>query len=450
VPRGARVEAWRATINALNGDGSNWPGLADALRTLARDAGITDGRLTVALMPPLAEARAVDLPRVGDRELQQLLARGAGKYFVAARGAQVVGAVTPPSGAADAAPTVAAAAGARLVNAIHEAATAAGWTVESVVPAEAAWAAAAAQWAGRSRPTAQLVVAHNDRTDLLRVDRGRLVGLRRFRAGTADADLIADAFTSRAGQLAVVGASLTRRELARVLSSRGVSVEAPPAASTDFAEQPDLLAAAFATPAAQPALVTDAVRAARAMATRRLAMRFFVAAGLFVLVGLAFAVLDVRRELTAVKAERATLKPLIASTLVGRTTVENAFRQLQALATEERSAAHWSAIIAGITDHLPEDAYLTGFRGRGDSVSVEGLSSHASRVFGELAKDKALTGVHGVGTVRIENPPDGPPMERFAVSGQLVHPGAPKTPSPNPAGPQKGATQKAPARGGAK
>jgi hypothetical protein len=107
------------SLAPLNGDGAGWPGLADALRALARDAGIQGGRLTIALMPPLAEARGIDVPPLAEGELQQLLSRAAGKYFVAARGAQVVGALRPSRPVAGTPSTVAAAAPARLVNAIH-------------------------------------------------------------------------------------------------------------------------------------------------------------------------------------------------------------------------------------------------------------------------------------------------------------------------------------------
>jgi hypothetical protein len=437
-PGHSRVEAWRATLTPLNGDGTAWPGLTEALRALARDAGVTDGRLTVALMPPLAEARGVELPPLRDAELQQLLARGASKYFVAARGAQVVGAVRAARrGGGETTPTVAAAAAARLVNAIHEAASTAGWTVETVVPAEAAWGAAASRWAGRGRGAAQLLVAHADRTDLLRVEDGKLVELRRFRAGAADAELIAEAFSNRAGHLAIVGQPDARRDLARSLSARGVAVEAPAAASADFADQPDLLAAGFATPDASPALVTDTMRAAQAALTRRIVTRIALAAGVLILASGMLEWWGVRRELDAIKAQRAVLAPQISSTLVGRTTVENAFRQLQALAQEERAAPHWSAAIAALSERLPAEAYLAGFRGRGDSVSVDGLAEHAARVFDAIEKVPALAGVHSAGPVRIETSTDGPTLEHFAIAARLVHPGesrATTKPAARPAG----------------
>jgi hypothetical protein len=139
-----------------------------------------------------------------------------------------------------------------------------------------------------------------------------------------------------------------------------------------------------------------------------------------------------RRELDSVKAERAALAPQISSTLVGRTTVENAFRQLAALGIEARATPHWSGIVSGLSQRLPVEAYLTGFRGRGDSVSVDGLAEHAARVFDAIDKVPGLTGVRSAGPVRLETPEDGPPMERFAIAAQVARPAAAK-PAAKPA-----------------
>jgi hypothetical protein len=425
----SRLEAWRISLSPLNGDGSSWSALTDALRLLARELGISDGRLTVALLPPLAEARNVELPQLRDDELQQLLARGAGKYFASARGQQIVGAVRAPAKERTVtAPFVAVAANARLVGAIQDAAAAAGWTLEAIIPAEAAWAQATANAGGSHDSSAQLLVAHEDRTDLLTIRGGRLAGIRRFRTGADDARLIVDAFPAGARQLGMAGETGARREIARVLAARGLSAEALPGVASDLADNPDFLAAAFATPQAEPLLVTESMRVGQRARIRSVVTRLAAAAGLLVIASFALEWWGLRRELQSVKAERALLASQISSTLVGRTTVENAFRQLAALGLEERSTPRWSAVIAGLSERLPQDAYFTGFRGRGDSVSVDGLAVHAARVFDAIEGVPGLTAVRAAGPVRIETPDDGPPMERFAIAAQLAVPEAKKSP----------------------
>jgi hypothetical protein len=418
-PGDPRIRAWRTSLAPLNGDGSAWPGLTEALRALARDAGISNGRLSVALMPPLAEARGIDLPPLREFEMHQLLVRGAGKYFVGARGAQVVGAVRTRR-AGEKATTVAAAASARLVSAIHEAARAAGWTVDGVIPAEAAWSAAAAAWLARGKGSAQLLVAHSDRTDLLQVEGSTLVGIRRFRGGASDAAIIAETTGRGAVHVGVVGNPDARRELAHGLSSRGVNVDTPSGPVPELSEQPDLLAAAFATPDAEPALVTDAMRAERAIAQRRFITRLAVAAGVLLVAAAALELWGAKRELASIDAQRAELGSQIAATIVGRTTVENAFRQLAALSEAERTSARWSAVLAQVSDRLPPEAYLTGFRGRGDTVTVDGLADRASRVFNAVEKIPTLSGVRATAPVRIETMEDGSTLERFTIAGRVA------------------------------
>lgn len=415
-----RERAWRASVAPLNGEGSGWTGLADALRALAAETGVTGGRLSIALLPPLAEARGIDLPPVGEREAQQLLARGAGRYFTSARGPQVVGATHVPvrSRTSSTRPVVAAAASARTLLAIHEAARSAGWTVESVVPAEAAWGAASAAWSKR-KGARMLLVAHGDRTDMVRLDGDALAGIRRFRPGGADAARIAEAAAQDLARVSVVGESAIRKELAQALANRGVTVDAPPTPNADVVGEPDLLAAAFAAEGAAPRLVTEVERAKHAESVRQLTRRLIGAAVAILVVAGAAEFIGVKRELGRVQAQREAIRPQLATTLVGRTTVETAYQQLAVLAGAERTAPQWSTVLAGITARLPLEAYLTGFRGNGDSVAVDGLATSAARVFEALDRVGSLTEVRATAPVRLETPIDGPPLERFTISAYV-------------------------------
>lgn len=439
-PGSSRVEAWRTPLSPLNGDGSSWPGLTDALRLLARDTGIVGGRLTIALLPPLAEARGVSLPPVADDEAQLLLTRSAAKFFVAGRGSNVVGAT--PGAAKSGGPMVAAAANARLVNAIEVSVRAAGWTLEAVVPAEAAWAAAATQWSARRGGVAQLLVAHPDRTDLVTVEGGTLRALRRFRAGDADASLIADAFASDAARLTIVGDDAARHALSRGLSARGIAVEAPPTTSAEVSGHPELLAAAFASPQATPALLTDSMRAQQRATAKRVATILGAVAAVLFVGSVVVEWWGLRREAEFVRSQRAALAPQISTTLVGRTTVEAAFRQLAVLNSEERAAAHWSTVLAALSERLPPEAFLTGFRGRGDSVSINGLATRAARVFDAVERVQGLVQVRSAGPVRIETQTEGPPLERFSIAAQLAPrvPPRPVAPPPAPAPAVSGAS----------
>lgn len=424
--------ARRAALEPMNGgNGAEWPSLAAALRELAPVPGHAAARLAVALMPGLTEVRRLELPPMREEELRQLLTRSASRYFVAMRGSAVVGTIGASRGLRGAGRTagagpVAAAAPARLVAAIHSAAREAGFAIESISPAEGAWARAAATlWPATARGALHLLVAHEDRSDLLSLDGGRLAGVRHFRAGAADAALVADAIrsatpASEPARVGAIGVPGQRRELTRALGSLGIAVAPAGGTWADAADAPDLLAATFAGARARPLLVSDETRAAqRADARRATRLLVATAAGL-ALFAAALELWGVRRELAAVQEQRAAIGPEIASTLVGRTTVETAFRQLTALAAADRAAPRWSRTIAGLTAQLPDEAYLTAFRGRGDSVVVNGLATHAARVFEALERTPGLADVRAAAPVRRESAGGAEAMEHFTIGARRV------------------------------
>ena len=418
--RGAADRAWRASLEPVPAEGASWPSLARGLADLARTLGVVEGRLAVSLMPPLTEVRRVELPPVRDEELQRLLSRNAARYFVGARTPQIVGAVPAGRRARGAPmPVVAAAASARLVSMIRAAAAEAGWTVDSIAPAESAWAAATlALWPSFARETAFGVVAHEERTDLLQLDNGRLVGVRRFRAGAADAAMIVDT-VGRAAKVGLAGAVDQRRELTAALSGLGFTASLPSGEWAVAAERGDLLAAHFAGSDAGPVLRgEDSVRVERARVRKAIVATLGVAAALFVIS--AFVELwGVHRQLRLVQEERARIRPALSSTLVGRTTVDATYRHLAALSGVDRSMPHWSDVIATLTDVIPDDAHLTAIRARDDSLVIDGLAVHAARVFDGLEAAPGLFEVKAAAPVRRELQDDGTALDRFTISARV-------------------------------
>ena len=442
VPRGGLAsgnDTWRIPLQPLNGDGSGWPALTAALQELARRLGVTGGRLEVALMPPLTEIRRLDLPPMGDAELRTLLSRNAARYFVGARTAQLVGTAMAPQGrGAPVGAVIAAAAPIRLIAALHAAAHAAGWSVDAVSPAEGAWSTAlAALWPAIARQQSHLLVCGEERTELLQVDQGRLASVRRFRAGAADAILVAEAVghadvarkSSSAVRVAAIGAAAQRAELARALGTAGLAVVAPPPEWADRAVHADLLAAAFAGVNAAPLLRTEATLASRRERGRRAIVRVTSVSVALLIASALFSLWGAKRQLAAIRADRALIRPQISATLVGRTSVENAYRQLAALAAAQRSAVQWSSVIAAMSAHLDGDAYLTSLRGRDDSVTVDGVAKRASKAFDSLAGTPGLIEVRAAAPVRRESPQGGPALERFTIAALVRQPAPPAAPA---------------------
>jgi Tfp pilus assembly protein PilN len=122
-----------------------------------------------------------------------------------------------------------------------------------------------------------------------------------------------------------------------------------------------------------------------------------------------------------VQADRAAIKPLISATLVGRTSVENAFRQLAALAATQRAAPQWSDVISNLAVHLDEHSYLTSLRARDDSLLVEGIAVSAARAFDSMFQTPGLVSVKAAAPVRRESPQGGPALERFTIGAVVAH-----------------------------
>jgi hypothetical protein len=416
--------AWRVPLEPPQSEnGGHWPSLASGLAELARTLGVTEGTLAVSLMPPLTEVRRLELPPIRDDELQLILARSASKYFVGARTPQVVGASFASKKRVRGAPAqvVAAAAPARLIASLRHAAQQTGWTMEVISPAENAWAAAAlAMWPIFARQSAFALVAHTDRTDLLQIDDGRLVNVRRFRAGSADATMILDTVGPSA-RVGLMGEPGSRRQLGAALSSLGITPTLPAGEWTSAADRPEVLAAHFAGAEIGPALRSEDTVVQERATLARTTWRVAVAAAALFVAAAAIELWGVHRQLGIVRAEREKIRPQIASTMVGRTTVDAAYRHLTALAAIERKSPHWSTVIATLTDAIPEDAFLLAVRTRDDSVIVDGLAQRARRVFDALEQANGLTGVRAAAPVRRELQDGGAEaLEHFAIAARVV------------------------------
>lgn len=429
----ARPRATRLELAPYPGENGVWPGLVTALQAAAEWMNADGGSLSVALLPPLAEVRLVDLPPLAERELRQLLTRGATRYFLHARGQQTVGALSGRSASGAPAPVLAVTAPSRIVGAIYAAANEANWSVDTLTPAEGAWAAAAPTlWPAFARRTASLLVQDGDRVALLELDGGRLANVRRFRGGEHDADLIGDAIAQAspvgvAPAVGLIGGAEARHELSAALASRGIRVSPAPAGWAEHAESPDAMAAIFAASSAGPLLTTEAARVERQRRLGRATFAVFGAAAALLVAAALIQLWGVRRQLAAVRAERESLRSRVAATLVGRSSMEDAYGRLTALAAAERTAPQWSSVIATLSARLPSDAYLTAIHTRGDSLSVDGLAVSAARAFDAVDGMSDLVDVHAPSPVRRLSPEGSSPMERFTLAaevGDSAHRGA--------------------------
>jgi Tfp pilus assembly protein PilN len=251
--------------------------------------------------------------------------------------------------------------------------------------------------------------------------------------------MIADTVGAKAS-IGVAGNAVRRRELVSALTAAGLAIATATGEWATVAERPDVLAAHFAGSEIGPVLrAEDAMALDRALFRRRASMIGAAAAALVVLAA-AIELWGVHRQLRLVQEERAKIRPQIASTLVGRTTVEATYRHLSTLGQIERSSPQWSAVIGALSDAVPDDAYLTAIRGRDDSLIVDGLAQHAARVFDGLEKTSMLVDVKAPAPVRRELQPDGTALDHFTISARVARQTAPAL-TRTPASARPGADQ---------
>lgn len=420
----ASATVWQRAIELNGGANGAVELLRDALATAARESGLGSPAIAVALMPPLSETRTIPLPPLAEDDRNQFLTRNASRYFVAARGAQVVGSTSAVAATGgNTPPVLAAATSQQLMQAMQGAATAAELTLATVVPAESAWAAAATTiWPTLARGTAHVIVARNERGDLLTLHEGRLRAVRRFRGAVDAREIVAEAGGAGAARIAVLGTAEAAQALAAALSVAGAIVVRPDARWAALSEHPEALAARFAGAAVGLEIRTEESRIRERDDARRLAWWIGGAAAVTLLLAAFTHYRGVQRELQAVQAERAAIRPQVEATLVGRSSVDAAVRQVAALAAASREAPRWSIILAALTRTLPGDASLSAFRARGDSIFVDGVADHAMPVFDEIARTPGIVGVRASAPVRREAIEGEAPLEHFAVGAQVAVP----------------------------
>ena len=391
--------------------------LTDALWMTRTTLGAQRTSVAVALLPPLVLCRVIDMRGLGDDEIQHVLSRDVASYFPVGATPHVVGAMRVRHAASRTSAVLAAAAPSALVDAIHDAATAAGCSVAAIVPAAAAWAAAAERvWKAPASTVSTLVASLDGHVDVLTVERGEVTMVRRLRSVPPDHRPVIAALGA-SPEVMLVGGTL-RDPLALSLTASGVRLA--PAQDAELAAAPETLAASFAPYTAAPILMPEPVRAERRRRAMRRALQMLVASGALLIGAGALELWGVRRELAAVITERMELRGRLAGALATRDTVTMLAEQLAALQAAEASAPRWSEALALVAAHLPRDAHLLSLRAEGDSLLLEGVAHRAAPVLEAMARAPAALAVRAHGSIRQELRDDVGQVERFTMSVRLT------------------------------
>jgi hypothetical protein len=385
--------------------------LERAFAELRQWCGEGDAALHVVLAPPLAETRLLSLPPLHPRELVRLLARDSARFFLAPVPGLVDGRrMGNNTGGRNG--VLAAWGRADVVEALYQAAAANGLSIARVMPAVPAWAAAAASM----RPaigdgTAAVAILIGGRADVIRLDHGRIIALRRrpFGPDASGGPELANVLHQDAPDSTLVLADTTAAcTLPEVLGP--AESEAPHA-------DPLVLAASAAPRSGQLEFVPPAVAVARARARRRLASALWAAAAACACVAIGLDWWGLAREYHHVAERRAGIRNTVTEAMQVRDELSSLVRRIERLAELERTAPRWTATLADVADGLPRGAYLIGLHAAGDSVVLEGLAPRVGLVFDGLRRAPAIVAVRAAAPVRQETR-EGAAADHFLLVGR--------------------------------
>jgi hypothetical protein len=432
VHGGRRAEPLHAMVPAA---GTDIESISGAVSALARQVALEFGdaalgaSASIALLPPHCDARLIPLPPLRAGEAAAVLRRDAARHFVGGAGARVIAVLPQSSGGAERArPVLAAAAAVTLLEAVAEMIRGAGWRLESIVPAQAAWLASVTGQKKHGIQERRLIAAADgEAVHVLRIE-GGIRDLRRVPS------LWSDELTAAAGDgpgLALVHAAGSERAgIVRVLSAIGWTIEergqrfdSAASAAASFAH----VAAMELTP---PTLAAERRRRDRAIGARA------AVAAIALLAGVAGVELwGVQRELDAVRTRRAEIHDAVVPLLAARDSLSRLEEWAGKVAVLDDQSPRWSRALFDIALLLPEDAHLTILQTSGDTLRAEVVGLRAGEALQALRPAASLTGIRMQGVVERDLEEGTTSTERFRFSARLVAPagagaGKPETDGP--------------------
>lgn len=404
-----RAETEHVIVHRFAGDDvvAALHGAISALRTdldAAFGVELAGATADIALLPPLAETRLLQLPPLRPAEAATVIRRDASRYFLDVPAPLLV--AVPDAKRSPGEPLLAGAASATLVEAVRAAVTAAGWRCHNITTADAAWLEAAA-------PEANAVIAvHGSTAHLIRVDGGAPVALRRVPVSQTE-EIVAAA--GEAGAIQLFGPPADRDVLRSALAARGWSVDAVTAADSST----EVAAARHAhhstiviTPATAIAEQRDA--------ERRVAVRLAVAAVLLLISSAAVELWGAARELDEVRGRRADIRAQVGPLLAARDSLELLSARAVDVENVARATPRWTSALFDLAMLLPHESHITRLHATGDTLVVDGEGVRAGAALQALRGAGSLRDAQLLGTVDRELADGSTTLERFRLRARLA------------------------------
>ena len=349
--------------------------------------------VAVAILPPLARVRRIELPRMTNEDRRLAVSRTAERYFLGLS-ESVVCAVERRTREGLAVPFLAAAVSSRVVNDLQQAIGQLGWAIDRFVPAHSAWIAAArGRWSKLRRGDGTLVVSGDAETSVLMVRGGRISIARRLRTSEASSAIES------------LGAPMTSMFFIGGQDGRS----------------PALVAAEAARKTRSLELVPDSEVRARFNAQARTTRMLMGVSAACMLTSAGAYRWSLSHRVDAIVNQRSALHARVSQAVAARDTLAGLAGSNTSIGLLERSAPRWSAVFARIAVALPSDASLIGLRADGDSVNLEGQASNASAVFGAFRSAPGVIGVRATTPIRQELAFGKTSVERWTLALRVAH-----------------------------
>ena len=380
----------------------------------------------VVLLPPLALGRRIALPRLGEAEYRQVLARDSFRYFATDRSPHVVGVLPLSRARSSPVPVFAASASARLVDAVQKAVTDVGCDLASLDCAYASWTGAATDiWPSLRGSKVAIIICQSDVTEVIYCEGNGPEIVRRVSAN-APFERVLDAIGmySNGGPpraCAILGSAERYNEWGSTLSEAGVAVlPSTPTSTMDGGT----LSAMYAATGAGPGLYPERMYAASRAASQRFARRLGLVAAALVIASAGLLYWGLKRELRTTVDQRAAIRSDVSRALSVKSDISSLDARSGMIARLRSTTPRWSAVLSSISQVLPDDAHLTSIQARADTLVLEGVAGRAAGVFEALQRDPDITAVHSNAPVR-QQLQDGNPVEHFTVAARLTPPRPP-------------------------
>ena len=376
---------WETPLSA----GPSPHSIGDAVCQLKQVLGpATRATISVAVLPPLVRMRRIELPSMSEDDLRLAVTTNAQRYFLGLGPAPVCGAVAARR-RGRVVSLLAFGASSELIEGIVTAFHTAGWQIDRIVPAPAAWVS----FVGRNHPrsrrgAARIGVRLPREVNVLEMETGSLVRVRRLRAG--------DPFPA-------------------------IEEEDPWYEIGDDKRSPSTVAARAAKRTRGFEIVPNSLRSAHLARERRVTAVFVVlaCASLFgAAVGYRW---RLERQLTAIEARRSAIRASASRALTARDSTQRLVARVASIAELEQSAPRWSAVLSRIAIALPADAELLSIRAESDSATIDGQARDASSIVSALRQTPGVKTVRPTSPIVRELSADQMTAERWRVALRLDH-----------------------------